>query len=127
MTEKNAQLEAGLASDLNRELDCVFDYEKRTGVPFLKLIKIKKHKAYKVIWGEGCLTCYDHFNFKQAIGNRLDDELVILWNNARNRLGKKAEFLHGGVSGCMIHIPYDLALSVFNVIKERFSSALKEI
>ena len=127
MTEKNAQLEAGLASDLNRELDCVFDYGKRTGVPFLKLIKIKKHKAYKVMWSEGCLTCYDHFNFKQAIGNRLDDELVILWNNARNRLGKKAEFSHGGVSGCMIHIPYDLALSVFNVIKERFSSALKEI
>ena len=127
MTEKNEQSEAGLASDLNRELDCVFDYEKRTGVPFLKLIKIKKHKAYKVIWSEGCLTCYDHFNFKQAIGDRLDDELVILWNNARNRLGKKAEFLHGGVSGYMIHIPYDLALSVFNVIKERFSSALKEI
>ena len=123
----NEKLEAGLASDLNRELDCVFDYGKRTGVPFLKLIKIKKHKAYKVMWSEGCLTCYDHFNFKQAIGNRLDDELVILWNNARNRLGKKAEFLHGGVSGCMIHIPYDLALSVFNVIKERFSSALKEI
>ena len=127
MTEKKAVNEDGEASDLNNELDCVFDYEKRTGVPFLKLIKIKKHKAYKVIWSEGCLTCYDHFNFKQAIGNRLDDELVILWNNARNRLGKKAEFLHGGVSGCMIHIPYDLALSVFNVIKERFSSALKEI
>jgi len=127
MTEKNTQLEAGLASDLNRELDCVFDYGKRTGVPFLKLIKIKKHKAYKVMWSEGCLTCYDHFNFKQAIGNRLDDELVILWNNARNRLGKKAEFLHGDVSGCMIHIPYDLALSVFNAIKERFSKALKEI
>ena len=123
----NEKLEAGLASDLNRELDCVFDYGKRTGVPFLKLIKIKKHKAYKVMWSEGCLTCYDHFNFKQAIGNRLDDELVILWNNARNRLGKKAEFLHGGVSGCMIHIPYDLALSVFNVIRERFSNTLKEI
>ena len=127
MTEKNEKLVAELASDLNRELDCVFDYGKRTGVPFLKLIKIKKHKAYKVMWSEGCLTCYDHFNFKQAIGNRLDDELVILWNNARNRLGKKAEFLHGGVSGCMIHIPYDLALSVFNAIKERFSNTLKEI
>ena len=127
MTEKDTQLEAGLASDFNRELDCVFDYGKRTGVPFLKLIKIKKHKAYKVMWSEGCLTCYDHFNFKQAIGNRLDDELVILWNNARNRLGKKAEFLHGGVSGCMIHIPHDLALSVFNVIRERFSNTLKEI
>ena len=123
----NEKLEAGLASDLNRELDCVFDYGKRTGVPCLKLWKIKKRKVYCVLWSEGTLTCYDHFNFKQAIGNRLDDELVILWNNARNRLGKKAEFLHGGVSGCMIHIPYDLALSVFNVIKERFSSALKEI
>ena len=127
MTEKNEKLVAELASDLNRELDCVFDYGKRTGVPFLKLIKIKKHKAYKVVWSEGCLTCYDHFNLKQTIGKRLDDELFILWNNARNRLGKKAEFLHGGVSGCMIHIPYDLALSVFNAIKERFSNTLKEI
>ena len=127
MTEKNAQLEAGLASDLNRELDCVFDYGKRTGVPCLKLWKIKRRKLYCVLWSEGTLTCYDHFNLKQTIGKRLDDELFILWNNAKNRLGKKAEFSRGGVSGYMTHIPHDLALSVFNAVKDRFSNTLKAI
>ena len=91
----------------------------------MKLRKIKRHKTYCIFWSEGSLTCYDAFNFKNAIGNRLDDELIILWNNAKNRLGKKAEFVHGGVTGTMTHIPHDLALSVFNAIKDRFANALK--
>ena len=127
MTEKTTQQPLGVASDLNAELDCVFDYGKRTGVPCLKLWKIKKRKVYCVLWSEGTLTCYDHFNLKQAVGKRLDDELFILWNNAKNRLGKKAEFSRGGVSGYMTHIPHDLALSVFNAVKERFDNTLKAI
>jgi hypothetical protein len=125
--QDNEKLEAGAASDLNAKLDCVFDVDKKTGVPCLKLRKIKRHKTYCVFWSEGSLTCYDAFNFKKAIGNRLDDELIILWNNAKNRLGKKAEFMHGGVTGTMTHIPHDLALSVFNAIKDRFANALKAI
>ena len=91
------------------------------------MIKIKRCKAYTVVWGEGSLTCYDHFNFKNKLGNKFDDELTVLWNNAKNRLGKKAEFVHGGVTGTMTHIPHDLALSVFNAIKNRFANALKAI
>ena len=109
MNEKIEQASAGVASELNAELDCVFDVDKKTGVPCLKLRKIKRHKTYCIFWSEGSLTCYDAFNFKNAIGNRLDDELIILWNNAKNRLGKKAEFMHGGVTGTMTHIPHDLA------------------
>ena len=127
MKTKETQQPLGVASDLNAELDCVFDVDKKTGVPCLKLRKIKRHKTYCVFWSEGTLTCYDAFNFKNAIGNRLDDELAILWDNARNRLGKKAEFVHGGVTGTMTHIPHDLALSVFNAIKDRFANALKAI
>ena len=92
MTDEKTQQPLGVASDLNAELDCVFDVDKKTGVPCLKLRKIKRHKTYCIFWSEGSLTCYDAFNFKNAIGNRLDDELIILWNNAKNRLGKKAEF-----------------------------------
>ena len=127
MNEKIEQASDGVASVLNAELDCVFDVDKKTGVPCLKLRKIKRHKTYCVFWSEGTLTCYDAFNFKNAIGNRLDDELAILWDNARNRLGKKAEFVHGGVTGAMTHIPHDLALSVFKAIKDRFANALKAI
>jgi len=127
MTDKETQASAGVASVLNAELDCVFEMGKRTGVPFLKLIKIKRCKAYTVVWGEGSLTCYDHFNFKNKLGNKFDDELTVLWNNAKNRLGKKSEFSHGGISGAVIHIPYDLALIFFNTIKKRFADALEEI
>jgi len=125
--QTETQKAAGLTSGLSAELDCVFDIDKKTGVPCLKLRKIKRHKTYCIFWSEGTLTCYDAFNFKQAIGNRLDDELIILWNNAKNRLGKKAEFMRGGVTGTMTHIPHDLALSVFNAIKDRFANALKAI
>lgn len=127
MNEEKTQIAAGIASELNAELDCVFDVDKKTGVPCLKLRKIKKHKTYCIFWSEGSLTCYDAFNFKNAIGNRLDDELIILWNNAKNRLSKKAEFMRGGVTGTMTHIPHDLALSVFKTIKDRFANALKAI
>ncbi len=127
MTEKETQASDGVASLLNAELDCVFDVDKKTGVPCLKLRKIKRHKTYCIFWSEGSLTCYDAFNFKNAIGNRLDDELIILWNNAKNRLSKKAKFMRGGVTGTMTHIPHDLALSVFNAIKDRFANALKAI
>jgi len=125
--QTETQKAAGLTSGLSAELDCVFDIDKKTGVPCLKLRKIKRHKTYCIFWSEGTLTCYDAFNFKQAIGNRLDDELIILWNNAKNRLGKKAEFMRGGVTGTMTHIPHDLALSVFNAIKDRFTNTLKAI
>mgnify|MGYP000863940976 FL=1 len=127
MTEEKTQIADGVASLLNAELDCVFDVDKKTGVPCLKLRKIKRHKTYCIFWSEGSLTCYDAFNFKNAIGNRLDDELIILWNNAKNRLSKKAKFMRGGVTGTMTHIPHDLALSVFNAIKDRFANALKAI
>ena len=123
----NEKIEAGLTSHLTQELDCVFEMGKRTGVPFLKLIKIKRSNAYTVCWGEGSLTCYDHFNFKNKLGNKFDDELIVLWNNAKNRLGKKSAFLHGGISGAAIYIPYDLALIFFNTIKKRFTNALEEI
>lgn len=75
----NEQLAAGL-----RPFECKvrlrFWLWKRTGVPCLKLWKIKKRKVYCVLWSEGTLTCYDHFNLKQAVGKRLDDELFILWS-----------------------------------------------
>ena len=65
MKTKETQQPLGVASDLNAELDCVFDVDKKTGVPCLKLRKIKRHKTYCVFWSEGSLTCYDAFNFKK--------------------------------------------------------------
>ena len=50
MTDKETQASAGVASVLNAELDCVFDVDKKTGVPCLKLRKIKRHNTYCIFW-----------------------------------------------------------------------------
>src|SRR5215471_585298 len=97
------------------------------GVPWLHAITAppgqrRKARLMHLNWGDG--TLHDYHEFRDALNaERMEAELIAVWERYKPQCDRRAEFSHGGVSGGMVYVPIDAGTEALEIVRRYFSEA----
>jgi hypothetical protein len=94
------------------------------GIPFLR-VKLNR-KTGSVEWGDGSLLHYPQF--ARALDSAsMETALMAVWDRYKAQCNRRAEFVHGGMHGCMVWVPREAVEQAATIVREHFDRALDKL
>lgn len=92
------------------------------GIPTLRYRQ--NPKTASVSWGDGSLWHYHEFS-AALDKERMEQELMNVWERYKAQIGRRTEMCPGSVHGCLIYAPIAMAEEVREIVRGHFTRALE--